>query len=82
MPIHPGCDCGEQPIYGTEDPGQIIDEQLLEATHEAIEERFGFSDRGAREIDYRLIQVRDHGELGPLLTVRGQHFDGPSSIPN
>lgn len=82
MPIHPGCDCGELPIYGTSDPGQVIDEQLLEATHEAVEERFGFSDRGARAIDYRMIEVRDHGELGPLLTVRGQHFDGPSSIPN
>lgn len=82
MPIHPGCDCGEQPIYGTSDPGQVIDEQLLEATHQAVEERFGFSDRGGRAIDYRLIEVRDHGELGPLLTVRGQHFDGPDSIPN
>lgn len=82
MPIHPGCDCGEQPIYGTQDPGQVIDEQLLEAVHEAVEDRFGFSDRGARAIDYRMIEVRDHGELGPVLTVRGQHFDGPSSIPN
>jgi len=83
LPIHPGCDCGEQPIYGTEDPGQIINEQLLEATHDAIETRFGFSERSGRgELDYRLIEVRDHGELGPLLTVRGQHFEGPSSIPN
>jgi hypothetical protein len=83
LPIHPGCDCGEQPIYGTEDPGQIINEQLLEATHDAIETRFGFSERSGRgELDYRLIEVREHGELGPLLTVRGQHFDGPSSIPN
>lgn len=83
LPIHPGCDCGEQPIYGTSDPGQIIDENLLEATHEAIEDRFGFSERSGRgELDYRLIEVRDHGELGPVLTVRGQHFDGPSSIPD
>lgn len=83
LPIHPGCDCGEQPIYGTEDPGQVINEQLLEATHEAIEERFGFSERSGRgEIDYRLIEVRDNGELGPVLTVRGQNFTGPEDLPN
>jgi hypothetical protein len=80
LPIHPGCDCGEQPIYGDSDPGQVIDEQLLDATHEAIEQRFGVSDRGARAIDYRLIEVREHGELGPVLTVRGQHFTGPNDI--
>jgi hypothetical protein len=81
LPIHPGCDCGEQPIYGTQDPGQIINEQRLEAVHEAVENRFGISDRSARAIDYRQIAIREHGELGPVLTVRGQHFDGPSSIP-
>lgn len=83
LPIHPGCDCGEQPIYGTQDPGQIIDEQLLEATHEAIEDRFGFSERaGQGQLDYRLVEIRDNGELGPVLTVRGQHFRGPDDIPN
>jgi hypothetical protein len=80
LPIHPGCDCGERPIYGNTDPGQVIDEQLLEATHEAVEERFGISDRGARAIDYRQITIRDHGELGPVLTVKGQHFTGPSDL--
>lgn len=80
LPIHPGCDCGEQPIYGDSDPGQVIDEQLLESTHEAIAQRFGISDRGARAIDYRLIEVREHGELGPVLTVRGQRFTGPNDI--
>lgn len=81
MPIHPGCDCGEMPIYGNSDPGQVIDDQLLEATHEAIEERFGISDRSARAIDYRQIEVRDNGELGPVLTVRGQNFTGPDDLP-
>ncbi len=81
MPIHPGCDCGELPIYGTSDPGQVIDDQLLEATHEAIQERFGISDRSARAIDYRQIEVRDNGELGPVLTVRGQNFTGPEDLP-
>lgn len=80
LPIHPGCDCGEMPIYGTQDPGQVIDELRLEATHEAVEERFGVSDRGARAIDYRMIAIREHGELGPMLTVADQSFTGPNDI--
>ena len=74
MPIHPGCDCGEMPIYGDQDPGQVIDEIRLEATHESVAKRFGVSDRSAESIDYRKIAIREHGELGPVLTVAGQHF--------
>jgi hypothetical protein len=80
LPIHPGCDCGEMPIYGTQDPGQVIDELRLNATHEAVEQRFGFSAADARTIDYRDITIREHGELGPLLTVADQKFTGPSQI--
>ena len=82
MPIHPACDCGVLPIYGRHDIGQIIDEQSLDDVHAAIQERFGVSDRGARApIDYRkVLLVRQHGELGPVLTVKGQHFDGPGDI--
>lgn len=72
LPIHPGCDCGEMPIYGDEDPGQVINEDRLEAAHEAVETRFGKVDRGARSPDYRNIIVVEHGEMGPVLTVRGQ----------
>jgi len=80
LPIHPGCDCGEMPIYGKQDPGQVIDELRLNATHEAVEQRFGISDPGAREPDYRQIAIREHGELGPMLTVADQNFTGPSQI--
>lgn len=78
MPIHPGCDCDVAPIRGNVDPGQVIDPDRLEALHDAVRDQFGTADRGGREIDYRLIEVRDHGEYGPTLTWRGQHFDGPA----
>lgn len=74
LPIHPGCDCGEMPIYGQDDPGQIIDQIRLDATHQAVDERFGIADRGARAPDYRKITIQAHGELGPVLTVRGNNF--------
>lgn len=80
LPIHPGCDCGEMPIYGTQDPGQVIDELRLDATHQAVQERFGISDPGARAIDYRDIAIREHGELGPVLTVADQNFTGPRDL--
>lgn len=80
MPIHPGCDCGEMPIYGTQDPGQVINEVRLEAVHENIETRFGVSDRGARELDYRAITITEHGEMGPMLTVRGQSTQAAGDV--
>lgn len=79
LPIHPACDCGEMPIYGDTDTGQIIDQQLLDQSHEAVGQRFGI-DVGGRDPDYRKIMIRDHGEMGPMLTVRGQKFTGPNSL--
>jgi hypothetical protein len=58
----------------------VIDEERLNAVHEAVEARFGFSDPSGREIDYRGITIREHGELGPVLTVKGQHFTGPEEL--
>lgn len=73
MPIHPGCDCGVTPIRGGADPGQVIDPALLDRMRQQATDEFG-------DLDPRNVMVRDHGEIGPLLTVRGQHFDGPSVV--
>jgi flavin-binding protein dodecin len=60
--------------------------------HSAIADRFGKSDSGARVIpgakndkgqplQYRdALIVHRHGELGPVLAVRGQPFQGPSDL--
>jgi hypothetical protein len=80
LPIHPGCDCGEMPIYGTQDPGQVIDELRLDAIHDEVASRFGISDRSGRAIDYRKIAIRTDGELGPVLTVKSQDFTGPNEL--
>lgn len=49
---------------------------VLQSVHDAIKERFGVSSRAAAgPIDYRhVILTREHGELGPVLTVKDQHF--------
>lgn len=57
LPIHPGCDCSVQPVYG--EPAPTVNPSTEPA-----------DDRGDLEVNH-------HGELGPVLTVSGQHFEGP-----
>jgi hypothetical protein len=79
MPIHPGCDCGVAPIVAGD--RARMDTQL-ELTHAAVAERFGKSDPGGRAMDYRkFLLVHEHGELGPVLTIKGQKFTGPTDLP-
>lgn len=82
-PIHPGCDCLVKVVTADYDPGQVIDEDLLNAIHDAVEEATGTSDRGGRAVDYRkILLTREHGEIGPVLTFRDQHFTGPDDVPH
>lgn len=77
-PIHPGCDCYVEGIWGP-DPGQVIAPELLENVHEAVHALTGKEDRGAREPDYRQLMVQmtaEHGELGPLLVRPRDNFTG------
>lgn len=86
LPIHPGCGCDVEPLVGNEPEGQVIDRELLNRIHAAVREKFGTQNFSAGEIGgtglmYRdLIITHHHGEIGPVLAVRGQHFDGPGSI--
>lgn len=69
MPIHPGCDCGVQPLPPGLAVNQVIDEDLLEQVHQITANRLGVSDRGGRNPDYRkLLTVSEHGEYGPTLS--------------
>jgi len=95
-PIHPGCDCGEEPIYGDFDPGQVIDPQGLDSIHQALVEQLGVSDANARSADIgkfvqyddeqrladftEIIVTREHGEYGPTLAWRDQAFTGPNDF--
>lgn len=83
MPIHDRCSCSVEPIYGTEDPGQVIDPDRLESVHDAVAERFGPDavDRSARTSSYReLLDVQQHGEVGPMLVDASHGFTGPGDI--
>lgn len=88
QPIHPGCNCGVLQIFGEHDPGQVIDANRLADVHEQVARRFGGSSRAARDVQvgddvaqYRdLVVVNKHGEIGPVLGVRGQTFTGPDDL--
>ena len=81
-PIHPGCDCTVAGIWGA-DPGQVIEPDLLEQVHTAVQQLTGQADRGGRAPDYRQLTVqmtREHGELGPLLVRPNDRFTGPGDL--
>lgn len=72
LPIHPGCDCSVGPLPPGMGMDQVIDEELLEAVHEAVAAATGASDRGARSPDYHDILVQtEHGEYGPVIAFKG-----------
>lgn len=87
LPIHPGCDCGVQPLPPGMAVNQVIDEDLLEQVHQITADRLGVSDRGGRTPDYRkLLTVSEHGEYGPTLSwaqpkAKPKHKAGESEPP-
>lgn len=83
MPIHPGCNCGIDPLTAAEAAaGQVIDPAFLEQIHEEVGRAFGQSDRAGRAIDYRkLVAVQQHGEYGPVLSWSRHGFTGPAQLP-
>lgn len=71
LPIHPHCDCRVMPIYEQNDPGSIINSDVLAtpAVQAAIADR-----------TRRRVAQREHGELGPVLVAAAQNFTGPGDL--
>lgn len=95
MPIHPGCDCGVDTLPKGWNPRvQVIDQDLLDLTHDTVAMKLGRSELSARDLglgktdargnhvsDYTdLIITREHGEYGPTLAWRDHHFTSESQI--
>lgn len=85
MAIHPGCGCTVMPIWGEYDPGQVLNDRYLGDVHDIVErdlgEKYAKADARSGAAAYRdIIITHEHGELGPVLGVRGQHFTGPAEI--
>lgn len=84
LPIHPGCDCGVEPLARGQANNQVIDPELLEQTHNWVGAHAGReSDRGARDLGLgKLVEYAEGGERGAdytdLIVVREHGELGPT----
>lgn len=75
LPIHDECNCTTAPITDDYDPGDANDVDL-----EAIYKAAGGTTDG-RALKKVRFEVNEHGELGPVLTVKGQRFQKKGDAP-
>jgi len=84
MPIHPGCDCGEMPIYGDQDPGQVIDQVRLDTTYDSIEQQlkidpdFGARDAGLGKVINSPTEGEKLADYTELVVTRNHGEYGPT----
>ncbi|MCG7610351.1 hypothetical protein [Mycobacterium sp. CnD-18-1] len=80
MPIHPGCDCGVKPAR-TPRGVAVLHEDRLNAIHDQVDTS-GLLPANPSATDYQnLLVVHEHGELGPVMSLRGEHFRTRSNLP-
>jgi len=84
MPIHPGCDCGEMPVFADQDPGQVIDQLRLDSTYDSIEQQLRISpDFSARDAGLsKIINTPDGSQrladYTEILVTRNHGEYGPT----
>lgn len=79
------CNCSVAPIP---DGGEaeirkgFTPEEILKHSDEQVRKMLGLVEGGAPLKDYQdLVAVREHGEIGPMLTWEHQSFTGPNDLP-
>lgn len=75
MPLHARCCCTVAPIINGIDPGHELNRADLDALYQSAG---GTQAAALTKVRYA---VHDNGEIGPVLTVHGQHFRGPENLP-
>jgi hypothetical protein len=68
MPLHDKCKCTISPITKTQDLGLRLNDADLARIYEAAGSTY------AEDLKRITVQVREHGELGPILRKRGDNF--------
>ncbi|MBS45303.1 MAG: hypothetical protein CMH83_19465 [Nocardioides sp.] len=74
MPIHDRCKCATVPLAAGQDIGDRLNREDLNRIYAAA------GGNRARDLKNMRVQINEHGELGPVLTVRGQRFTGPDDL--
>lgn len=80
MPIHPGCHCKVHAIHAGHDPGQTLNDAQLTAVRDKVATFTGGDGRVTSEDYKQMLIVHEHGEIGPVLGVRGQSYTVPSEL--
>lgn len=74
MPLHDKCKCTISPITATQDLGLKLNEDDLKKIYEAAGSTY------ASDLKKITVQIREHGELGPILTRKGDTFKGVTQV--
>lgn len=74
MPLHGRCKCEVMPLVAGADVGARLNREDLQRIYAAA------GSTAAADLKRTRVQVNEHGELGPVLTVRGQTFTGPDDL--
>lgn len=74
LPIHNRCKCLTMPIVDGKDTGDRINAADLKAAYDAA----GVTKR--QDLSNLRVQVNEHGELGPVLTLKGHEFTGADEV--
>jgi hypothetical protein len=75
------CDCAVAPLFGHAQPDEIPTEQLHAIVARDLGDKYVSAGGTKGAALYRdIVVTHDHGELGQVLGVRGQHFTGPSDL--
>lgn len=80
MPMHPGCNCDVKPARKPKGRDVVLHEDRLLALDDLIDTS-GLPTNASAEDYQNLIVVHEHGELGPVLALRYEHFRGKSDLP-
>lgn len=73
LPLHANCKCEVLPVAGL-DPGRLVNDADLRMVYDAVDSNTRDKLKQAR------FQVNEHGQLGPVLSVHGLPFRGPSDV--
>jgi hypothetical protein len=70
LPLHANCKCTISPLTATQDLGQQLNREDLDALYKAAGSNY------AEDLKKITVEVRENGELGPILTRTGEAFRG------
>lgn len=86
LPLHNRCKCTVLPIFGTEDPGNSLNNLTLgdlytgAAGRPSAQANNRLSGTAGEDLKATRYEINEHGEWGPVITWAGDQFTGPDDL--